>query len=153
MFIHGRSGKTEMLAWDEEDRYPPLPSTNGFNVFGPLTSLTLDGAQGALVIGDQTHDLGAGAAVKLDGVKGLTNSRGDALVPLPFATAGRTAGLQFQAVSHVHINGVAGGSFMQRLADVVTAGTFAATIAAAVFSLIALLMGLGKAVDRPRTRR
>lgn len=96
----------EVVPIPERDRYPPLPSESGFNVFGPLHEILFRGVHGHLLLADQPKNLSGSADLRLDDVSGLRNQAGEEFVPAPLSTSGESAAMQFRTVGEASINGV-----------------------------------------------
>jgi hypothetical protein len=109
--------KTPIGAGAETERYPPLPTNAGFNVFGPMPELTFYGAQGSILAGDQTVALSAPADVRLSGVHALRELSEGESIPIPLKVNGQKAHLEFSAVSAVTVNGRDETSFLQHHAS------------------------------------
>jgi hypothetical protein len=128
-----------------EERYPPLPRDLGFNVFGPLSILTLGGASGgSLLVRDRTIPIGAPATIKLTDIRALNEQASDGVIPLPLSTSEKQAGLQFQAVGAVSVNGEEETTFFQRHDVVLPAIGLVATLLAAAASVLGFVRSVGR---------
>jgi hypothetical protein len=91
---------------DNEYHWPPLPAISGVNVFGPLTSLRLDGAVGSMLAGDTDVNIPAPAQVDLSRLVDLRDNAGQQLITAPLLTSGSSARIQFSGVGRFTLNGV-----------------------------------------------
>jgi hypothetical protein len=135
----------EVVPIRERDRYPPLPSEAGFNVFGPLHEILFRGVHGHLLLADKAKNLGGSADLKLDEVSGLRNQAGEEFVPAPLTTSGESASLQFSTVGEESINGVPQTvtSYMEQNQLLFAAISFVLTAVSAAIAIYAFTRGRG----------
>jgi hypothetical protein len=87
-----------------EFAYPP-PPVAGVNVFGPITSLQMSAAEGAMVVGDAPQEiLSAGTPIELTHIRGggTTGHR----MTIPVRLEGREAAIHVQGAAVVSENGI-----------------------------------------------
>ena len=125
----------------ENDRYPPLPPNAGFNVFGPLASISLRDVVGSVSIGDHEISWSTPRTMRLQGIRDFQNvgSR-QIVVSVPMVTSSNSADLEFSAVGRVRIGGHAYSSASQsaerRLTGAVTVvGTASGLIGIGAFGV------------------
>ncbi len=124
--------------YTENQRYPPLPRHDGFNVFGPLTELRLDDVRGSLSVDDRTLALPTRSDVHLSSVGNLRDPSRQQQIPIPLRTADDQTNIEFSAVSRVRVDGQPQATFWKRHDGTVDLG----------FQLLgglAALVGLGAA--------
>jgi hypothetical protein len=110
--------------------------------------LTLRGASGgSLLVRDRTISIGAPSTIELTDVRALSDQSNQQVIPLPLSTSGQAAGLQFQGVGSVTVNGQSETTFFQRHESALTALTLIATVVAAAASAFTLLRGLRRRND------
>jgi hypothetical protein len=85
-------------------RYPPLPPNEGFNIFGPVSSLTLSSALGSIMIGSKQYPITAASSLSLKNIHSLDVDSGVISVPVQLDTGKKQANVQLQATSEVFIN-------------------------------------------------
>lgn len=85
-------------------RYPPLPPNEGFNIFGPVSSLTLGSALGSIMIGSKQYPITASSSLSLKNIHSLDVDGGVISVPVRLDTGKKQANVQLQATSEVFIN-------------------------------------------------
>jgi len=123
-------------------RYPPSPA-RGFNVFGTMTHLTIEGATGSVVLGSRVVDLPAPGTLEFRDIESFKAARG----LIPIAVRGGTAvdtTLTFSGVSEAWLNGEPltrlsdrfswSAGFMAMIAGIVQAIAAAFGMAIIVFS-------------------
>jgi hypothetical protein len=60
----------------DEYRYPPLPSKEGLNVFGPLSAFAVDAAQGSITLGRSVKQLSEESNLALRNISQISRERG-----------------------------------------------------------------------------
>lgn len=130
--------------WTEQERYPPMPRELGFNIFGPMSSVTFRGVRGHVSIADEAHDLSASADIDLSDVRGLRNAGDAQLVSAPLSTTDHAADLQFRAVGRVRINGVSQTTFIHRHKDGIAVLGLALTLAGFILGTATFARGFSR---------
>lgn len=91
--------------YDENEwnfRFPPLPNNKGFNIFGPVSDLTLSSVLGSIMIGSKQFPIVAKSNLKLKKIKGLQVEKG--IISVPIQVDKNKAELEFEATSEVYVN-------------------------------------------------
>jgi hypothetical protein len=127
----------------QEQRYPPLPHHAGFNVFGPLKQVTFHDVNGDLTVGDGHVDLSGGGNLEINEVEVFRNSDDEQLISSPLSTDRKSAELDFGAHGTVIVNGTVQKTVESQFATPMRA-------VAAILTLIGAIVGLLKALRRPR---
>jgi hypothetical protein len=83
-------------------RYPPVPPSRGFNVFGDFSYLRFDRAVGSVVVGSRVLSFAAPSVLEFKQLSQFRASRG--VVPVQTGTDGPGAKLDFSAVSDTFLN-------------------------------------------------
>lgn len=125
-------------------KYPPLPQFAGFNVWGPLRSVTFDSVTGNVSVGDKPLPLASAPNLTLSGVKGLRSTPdSQELVTAPLETSQQSATLRFRAVANVSDNGTSETSFWDEhktaLAIVALLATIIGTLIGALSFALAII--------------
>lgn len=128
--------------YSEQERYPPMPSYAGFNVFGPLERVMFASVWGDVSAGAEPIDLSGSGNLLLEDVHGLRNADNEELLSSPLETSNESADLEFRAVGRVKVNGQAQGTFLQQHSELLTAITIALAVVGGLFSLFAFFTGL-----------
>jgi hypothetical protein len=85
-------------------RYPPLPPNEGFNIFGPVSSLKLSSALGSIMIGSKQYPITAESSLSLKNIHSLDVDGGVISVPVQLDVGKKQANVQLQATSEILIN-------------------------------------------------
>jgi hypothetical protein len=144
--VDNATGKTTPMTGPvvEVERYPPLPSNAGFNLFGPMLKLVLHDARGALMFGDRAVNLEAPSIVSLSGIGVLHRPSSDQSVAVPMASSGHRADLQFSTVGTVTVNDETETSYLRRHRSGIESITLIATVGGVALALLQVLVGLVK---------
>lgn len=85
-----------------EDYFPPLPAHQGFNVYGPITGMTLNDATGSVRIGSQHRAL-EGEKVAIAKTKLTADGAPRTPAPIPLTTSERRTELTLDGVGRVAV--------------------------------------------------
>jgi hypothetical protein len=86
-------------------RYPPSPPARGFNVFGQMENLQLEGATGSVIVGSRVADIPAPSMLEFRDIESFRAARGLMPVAVRGATEGLDTTLTFSGVSEAWLNG------------------------------------------------
>jgi len=85
-------------------RYPPLPPTQGFNIFGPMSFLRFEGAIGHVAAASKMIDINAPSTIEFKDIEHFKAHGGVITVPVQVKAGRGDAQLQFSGVSEAWIN-------------------------------------------------
>jgi hypothetical protein len=126
-------------------KYPPLPQFAGFNVWGPLRSVTFNSATGNVSVGDTPVSLAGAPNLTLWDVKGLrSRPANQELVTAPLETSQQSATFRFRAVANVTENGTLVTSFWEEHKTALAIVTLLATVIGALIGALSI----GRAIIR-----
>jgi hypothetical protein len=123
-------------------KYPPMPLYAGFNVWGPLGSVTFSSVTGHASVGANALDLSGAPDLTLSGVQGLRSASDQQLVTAPLETSSQSAKLEFRAVANVSVNGNSETSGWAEHKTALAIAAFLATIIGAVVGVAAFAHAL-----------
>lgn len=88
--------------------YPPLPQNAGFNVFGPMTALTIGSAVGNLSVAGHPRAIDTPESLRLTDLHDLRDaSSQQSVVSVPMTVASNAAHLEFATTASVAVGGEA----------------------------------------------
>ncbi len=121
-------------------RYPPLPPNAGFNVFGPMKTLQIDAALGALTVAGNRVAIDTPSPVSFSALSDFQSTDRQSVVSIPMTTAPGTAHLEFSAVGTVNVDGhtYAGRSPSSEATDI---GLEALGVLAALITVVGAAFG------------
>ncbi len=86
-------------------RYPPSPPARGFNIFGAMAHLELEGATGSVVLGSRVADIPAPSTLEFRDIASFKAARGMIPVAVRGAADPFDTTLTFSGVSEAWLNG------------------------------------------------
>jgi hypothetical protein len=123
-------------------RYPPSPPSRGFNVFGQMAHLSLEGATGSVVFGSRTVDIPGPSTLEFRDIENFVATGG--MIPLQVrgATDAFNTTLAFSGVAEARLNGEA----LPRNADRFSFSMGIVAVLAGVVQAIAAVFGMATLV-------
>ena len=97
-------GQPYRKSWVMNFRYPPIPPNRGFNIFGPINSMTFSKALGSLALGTRNIDINVPSKLDFRDIRSLDLDRGVFTVPIQLNTAEGKAKIQLKATSQAYLN-------------------------------------------------
>ncbi len=125
-----------------QERYPPLPLYDGFNIFGPLSSLTFEAVNGNLNVQDRTVNLSGSPELTLSDLKRFRDIDGGTGLAAPLATSEGAAKLAFRAVAGVRVNGVTQTTWWRAHSDTAAIVLGILSLLSTVIAVLSFLQGL-----------
>jgi hypothetical protein len=121
-------------------RYPPSPPSRGFNIFGHMAHLSLEGITGSVVLGSSVVDIPAPSKLDFRNIKNFEATGGMMPLHVRGATDVFNTTLTFSGIAEARLN----GEPMPRSADRFSLSLGVAEVIAGIVQAIAAVFGMVK---------